>query len=139
SDFCRTVKQKCADPSKPGLYSLTQLSNVQLKKGPCGIIPFFCWDDPVQPAVAKQVSPQLNDEHQKAIKETKAQIVAAQFDLRFCLHRVPEARTRAGRVSFSCGFNRQRLRKDMVEKFVYAYFNLIDIMIEKMDCGGLLR
>lgn len=138
-DLCRMVKQKCAEPSKPELYSLTQLGNMQLKKSSQGIIPFFCWDEPAQPSSAKQVSPQRKAEHQKEVKATGEQIVAAQFDLRLCLRRVPEARIRAGRVSFSCGFNQRRLRKDMVEKFVHAYLNLIDMMIEKMESGGLLR
>jgi hypothetical protein len=119
------VKQKCADSSKPGLYSLTQLGNMQLQKGRHGIIPFFCWD--------------FYPERTSSGKEASQKLIMSKYDLQFCLHRVPEARTRAGRVSFSCGFNRQRLRKDMVEKFVHAYLNLIDIMIEKMECGGLLR
>lgn len=124
-DLFRAVKRLCAQSSKPGLYPLTELDAITPKKGRHRIIPFFCWD--------------FHPEQASLEKETCEKLISRHCDLRFCLHQLPEARSRVGRIGCSCGFNQQRLRKDMVEKIIHAYLHLLDMVIEKMDCGGLLR
>ncbi|MCL6590946.1 MAG: hypothetical protein K6U80_13460 [Firmicutes bacterium] len=126
SELFRAVKRQCAQSFKPGLYPLALLKDITPRKvHHHRIVPFFCWD--------------FHPEKAALEKAAFERLISSYYDLRFCFHRLPEARTPAGRVGCSCGFNRQRLRQDMVEKVIHAYLHVLDMVIEKMDSGGLLR
>jgi amino acid adenylation domain-containing protein/FkbH-like protein len=104
SNLFQTVKQKCAVNSNSAIYNIQHLNKIRIAKSRRGIIPFFAGG---------------YDLTRKTL---------AHYDLLFNIKSVTN-----DQISLTCSYNKQRLKKQPVEKLINAYLKLIEIIMERMD------
>jgi amino acid adenylation domain-containing protein len=104
SNLFQTVKQECAAASESGRYDIQQFNKIRIAKNKYSIIPFFT----------------------RGFDPTHKNL--AHYDLLFNLQSIAN-----DEIKFTCGYNKQRLKRQQVEKLINAYLKLIEIIMERMD------